>query len=378
MQRLLMLLLLVLLLPVRVHAQESRSWIVMIDAVPDSVNGVPRAKQLLSMPVNTAGGRELMGLITAATEPRTVLHSIRTRAGTLTGANRERWHSKPGDTLLIYTFARAGRGWSIGLKEEARKSRLAEDALLLARVAVQIAVRANPAATPDPDGVELLRHVHVLQKERANVTVWAAGRSTRADTDSDGVTHVVRCRSDVPVTACTNGVELVQTKPAARDSIVARIVTGPAERGFITANAAVNNPRGFALPGDTATLQLAEDPSDFMIGFNYTFGDLSAGEEDTGTFNGLYLGASVHASRRPFSQVGVAAGLRHNPIPVLDRIFPFETISPYVGLRWGRYEVATADGRDAGTRWTKPERVFGVAMNLGRALEWLTGGDEEK
>jgi hypothetical protein len=153
-------------------------------------------------------------------------------------------------------------------------------------------------------------------------------------------------------------------------------MTGPPEHVFITANATVNTPRELSIASDTSNVELAEAPTSFMIGFNYTFGDISAGAEDRRFIDGLYVGMSVQASRRPFSQIAVNLGARHNPIPVLKEFLPFETFSPYVGMQWVRSEVAGDEGSEVQRRWSKPQKVFGVALNLAAAFDWLAGDDD--
>jgi hypothetical protein len=149
------------------------------------------------------------------------------------------------------------------------------------------------------------------------------------------------------------------------------LVTGRPEHFFLSANAGSADVVQSEYDSETKTLN-PQTPTSFFIGANYAISDMS---ETTSGFlsrlvRGLYFGAMVQASTRPMDQVGIIAGYRENPIPVLDKIISFDVVSPYVGALWVKSDTLIDGVKHR--EYRAPAFIWGATLNLSKAVDWLT------
>jgi hypothetical protein len=258
-------------------------------------------------------------------------------------AHTTRWLLGTGGILHVFVFHDEGTTAQIQFKETARSTRLALDFAALAKLGLNIALA--PEAEP---AVRLTKATYTLTRPRANLVVTTTlQRGAATKTDSVQVT----------------------------------VVTGGAEHLFLAANAGSTDLDQLKFDETSHTLQPRKTPTAFSVGFNYSFGDILTDPADlrggrlTKLWNGLSMGATLQASRRPFDQIGASAGLRYNPIPVLDKLVSFETVSPFVGIVWNKNDrVDAAGNRLEGRRYGRGTFVWGVSLNLDKAMGWVGGG----
>jgi hypothetical protein len=162
------------------------------------------------------------------------------------------------------------------------------------------------------------------------------------------------------------------------------IITGPTEHFFLSANAGLTDATQVSYDPATRTLGPSKKPTGFYIATNYAFGDLYTEGKDANFakrfLGGMYLGAFVQPSRRPFEQFGTIIGFRRNLIPWLETYFPFDTVSPYVGVVWVRNDTLTGSpsAPKLSARYGKGNLITGLSLNLDKALSWVGSGKPDK
>ena len=276
-----------------------------------------------------------------------VLKFIRGNGKQLALRNSARWVSTKGDSLQIFVFHHSDSAAILTIKEVARKSRIANDLGTFAQIGLKIAgLRLH-----ENRGIGFSFTQHHLTETRATLTV-AGNLRTKAN------------RSPV---ASANDTE-------SSDQITTSIVTGPREHLFLSANAALTKLRQAKYDSETNTFDLDDKPTAFLIGINYALGDLLR-DEGPSSFekfaSGMFISLLLEGSKTPFDQVGAAIGFRHSP-PGLASFLSLETVSPYVGLLWGRNDrVADGSPNRIESAYGRRSIVWGLSLNLDKALGWL-------
>jgi hypothetical protein len=219
------------------------------------------------------------------------------------------------------------------------------------------------------------RQVYTLRRSRANLAVTGTvARPPRQPAPAAGGAPATQAAAPAPAAAA---------KPADDNTASVTLVTGPAEHLFLSANAGATDASALKYDDDTNSLQPRETPTGFFIGINYSFGDILTDPTEAGGtwlsnfFSGMYVGGALQGSRRPFDQAGVHLGFRNNPLPFLRDVLDFETVSPYVGLVWTKNDQVDSSGNLLGDRrYGRRELVWGVSLNLDKALGWVGGGGQ--
>lgn len=284
-----------------------------------------------------------------------------------------RWIATTGARLAVFVFHDEGTVANVRFNEEARRTRLAADLLVLAELGLAL-------AGPQDVAVDLVtKQEYTLRRPRANLTV--------ATTVTPKTAPVARTRTDSARagTGAAGGgattANAAAAKPAEQPSASITVVTGPPEHVFLSANAGSADGGALKFNDESDALELRENPTGFFIGVNFSFGDILTDPADIEAgvlrrfWEGMYVGGAVQGSRRPFDQAGVHLGFRNNPLPLLRDMLNFETVSPYVGLVWTKNDQVDAEGNRVGERrFGRREFIWGVSLNLDKALGWVGGG----
>ncbi|HEX8830654.1 MAG TPA: hypothetical protein VF705_05775 [Longimicrobium sp.] len=330
--------------------------------VPDTA---PERTRILVVDLTKAGAEDAHGPTYAFMNEAALLRTLRdaptgdaepARQAVIAAASREersnRWLRGAGGLLRVFVFHELGTTAQIQFKENARSTRLASDFATLVKLGITIATAPQDL---EPR-IQVTSASYTLTKPRANLLVSATvGRPS------------------------TGGAAAASTPKS--DSVQVTLVTGGAEHLFLAANAAATDVNQLKFDETSHTLQPRKTPTSFSVGFNYSFGDILTnpadlrGNELVKLWNGLSVGGTLQASRRPFEQVGATAGLRYNPVPVLNRLVSFEAVSPFVGVVWTRNDRVDAQGNEVDRRrYGRGTFVWGVRLNLDKALGWVGGG----
>ena len=157
------------------------------------------------------------------------------------------------------------------------------------------------------------------------------------------------------------------------DSLALSLTTGPTEHFFLSANVANTTAHQFKYNQTTQSIQPIANPKEFFVGIDYTLGDIfdAANPSALNSFkDGIYLGMMLEASSRPFNQLGVSLGFRHNP---MAQFVNFDAVSPYVAVVWARSDRVSGSGASTSidSRYGKGKVVFGLSLNLDKALGWV-------
>lgn len=299
---------------------------------PDSTPPQPRVLVLRALPGD-------LGMLThsASIGPGARQHVLsRADGAQVTGA--ERWLGSQGDSVVVYVLHDKGTSASIRFDEQRRSSRIQADLFTLAKLVATAAAEGVDTLT-----VRVTRQRYTLRQARSNLTITASASRSASSLDK------------------------------AENQAAVTLVTGPREHLFLSTNAGSVSGTSLSYDADTRALEPRDTPTGFFVGINYALGDVMGAP--SGFVDGLFVGGTVQGSRRPFDQVGVHLGFRHNPLPVLDRLVSFETVSPYVGLAWTRSDRVDEEGsRREHRQYGRRELVWGVSLNLDKALGWLGGG----
>ncbi|HEX8212303.1 MAG TPA: hypothetical protein VF584_19160 [Longimicrobium sp.] len=262
-----------------------------------------------------------------------------------------RWPVGAGGVLRVFVFHELRTTARIHFKENARSTRLSADFATLAKLGLAIAT-APEALVPE---IQLTTASYTLTRRRANLLV-----TTTLERPAAGAAAAERAKTD---------------------SVQTTLVTGGAEHLFLAAHASATDVNQLKFDEASNTLQPRKTPTAFSVAFNYSFGDILTDPADlsggvvTRLLHGLTVGGTLQASRRPFDQVGATAGLRYNPIPYLNSLLSFETVSPFAGVVWTKDDRVDADGNEAeDRRYGRGNFIWGVSLNLDKALGWVGGG----
>lgn len=154
------------------------------------------------------------------------------------------------------------------------------------------------------------------------------------------------------------------------------LVTGPAERVFLSANAAYTKIRQERFNTDAGTFEPGNKPTELLVGVNYSLQDIFQNDAAMGAkafLKGLYFGFLVESTKRPFNQLAATVGFRHSP-PPFESLFSLETVSHYIGVVWTRDDVPDPNSQThVRTRYGRPAMIMGLALGLDKALGWLQG-----
>lgn len=275
---------------------------------------------------------------------------LRANSQRLARHNSTRWISGKGDSLYIYVLRPVNRKAKLDFAEERRKSRVEADLITLAQVGQKISGIGVLGDEPDPVRGSFSLSRYALTRLRANFGITST---------LDSVAPSGRqAKDDTPPT-------ILRTT----------LITGPAEHLFLSANAAMTQARQVKYVESGRTLEPDRKPSEFLIGFNYSVGDLFEEDETAsmGSFmRGMYLGFLVEASKRPFNQISGVVGFRRN-LPLLDRYLSFNTVSPYAGLVWLRNDRRETAGSEIRSSYGRRDFIWGLSLNLDKALSWVGG-----
>ncbi len=231
-----------------------------------------------------------------------------------------------GAKIQAFVLYKASDTRSLTLRETPRASRISSD---FRTVLASLGTVKSDAQQNDP--IVCLTKTLTLQEVRGTVSITAQVVKQKSDTVS--LTYVV--------------------------------TTGPGEHLFMTGNVDADAVRQGSL--DSTNAISPKKPTAFFLAMNYAIADLYLPPPDqplNRLLNSLYVGFMIQADRRPFDQVGVTAGLRHNPVPCLKDWLDFRTVAPYIGYLWERDRVHKGYQQQG---W-----IWGVSVELSKATAWLS------
>jgi hypothetical protein len=266
-----------------------------------------------------------------------------------------RWISTKGDKVEIYLLRSRGRQGRVDVKEDPRSTRLSSDFVTLAELAQKIVAAAAFAGQPSaPPIYSFTYREFVLAKTRATLKVVGSQLPEKTS-------HAV------PDTASNRD---TSSKP---DSLTLSLITGPKEHFFLSANVANTTAHQFKYDETKQSLQPVAKPKEFFVGIDYTIGDIldDSKQSRLRSFrDGLYVGLTLEGSSRPFNQLGVSLGFRHNPLGFVT----FDAVSPYIAIIWARSDRLSGSPASPNIdyKYGKGKVVYGLSLNLDKALGWVS------
>ncbi len=285
---------------------------------------------------------------------RPVIALLRRNGDHLAQRSSIRWISGKGDNIRIYVLRSPGRRAKVEIGEDPRQTRLSSDLVTLTKLAQKISRTdvMEEVIIVEPDYSFTFRE-YSLTKTRATVKVVG---SLLPDTANLGKAD----DEDAPSKLNTS------------------LITGPPEHFFLSANVAYTKVRQIKYDEATRSLQPNAKPKEFFIGVDYTIGDLfdDASRSSIRSFlDGVYMGLMLEGSTQPFNQLALTLGFRHN-LPGLEKFVTFEAVSPYLGVVWARNDRLVGSGVSSSvdSNYGKGRFVFGLSLNLDKALGWAGGG----
>lgn len=240
-----------------------------------------------------------------------------------------RWISKEGDKLEVFTFFKKSRvktdmkkeslEQKISFAEKSHKTQIAQDLSVLVKTVVAIATKGDP-----PD-IEIFRTTYHLTKKQAIVTVTASFNGTK-----------------------TSKVE---------------VVTGPSQHWFLTTDLPVAklSKVKFVQGKDKGTIEPRETPKDFYLGLNCMIGDVL--KERQNIFKNFFIKGMLKLSKRPLDGYGVGIGYRFPKVRPLG--LDISSFSVFAAIMWTKEEdVANTE------KLMKRQILFGTSYNLDKAKGW--------
>ena len=331
--------------------------IVIVDLVPSATEEYAVATRVFSFTTEDDDPLvvQLIGMVHSLNAPdslggaQRLFRFIRQHGERLSVQSSNRWVSHNGDSVEVILLRPTGQAGEVDFEEKARQSRLTADIDSLMEIAISI---ANKNAVKGQPGVAFTRRKYRLRNKRGVLRISAAIETSAAGPEKN------EAAADQPSPLSTT------------------LVTGPAERVFLSANAAYTKIRQVKFNTDAGTFEPGNKPTELFIGINYSLQDIFQNDAASGTkafLRGIYFGFLVEPTKRPFNQLAATVGFRHSP-PPFESLFSLETVSPYIGIAWGRDDVADASSAShIKTRYGKPSVIMGLALGLDKALGWLHG-----
>lgn len=132
------------------------------------------------------------------------------------------------------------------------------------------------------------------------------------------------------------------------------LVAGPSEHFYLSADMPVTNIKQLTYDSGTNSVIEKEKPASFYIGLNAKFGDVFTNYQFKEFYNDLSIKALVKASSRPSESMGVGVG------------YNFKLMEIFVARVWTK-DDQNVGGASVGTT---ASTIFGVSFNLTKGLEW--------
>ncbi len=341
----------------RAPAGKSFPPIVVIDLIPVVSEEFPVATRVFSFTtedddptiVQLVSMVHSLNALDSLSGAQSLLRFVRQHGEELSIHSSNRWVSHKGDSVEVILLRPAGQSGVVDFEEKARQSRLTADIDSLMEIVGSI---ANKNFVRGPSGVSFARRKYRLRNGRGVLRISAAFETPAGDQEKN------EAGGD-------------QSPP-----VSTTLVTGPAERVFLSANAAYAKIRQVKFNTDAGTFEPGNKPTELLIGVNYSLQDIFQNDAATGAkafLRGLYFGFLVEPTKRPFNQLAATVGFRHSP-PPFESLFSLETVSPYIGVVWARDDVPDPNaGANVRTRYGRPAMIMGLALGLDKALGWLQG-----
>ena len=263
---------------------------------------------------------------------------------------KTRWFGSIGDTIFIIAMSNDGHKVTLeDPKEERRTSRFDRDLSTLKQIAKKLGVDLPGEKAlfrvAAPSAQFWGRRYH-LKETRAFVTI-----------NSEAIAeHSIKVAGAVKGTAdATEKAEL-------------KLVTGPPENFFMTADCPVDSLKLLKYNKDDGSVALKKAPETYYLGLDYTFSDLASDADNFAPKN-IVLKAMVKLSKRPQDSVGIGVGYRL-PAFTLGGL-NFKGISPFVGYFRTLEDRKRSDGSVDKLGGHSTDVRAGVSLDLSPALGWI-------
>jgi len=245
----------------------------------------------------------------------------------------DRWISQAGDELHIYAITDKGITPQVKVDETARKTTLATDIRTLLRVATNVV----GAQSTEGARYRISAYRYTLTKRRANLTVTAA--------------------------------LLNEKKEPGPTVATAKVVTGPTEHLFLSADVPLNSGKQLKFDDKNNAIVTRDDPKAFYASINGRLGDLF---HDDRWWEKIVIKGLVAASKHPLDGYGIGIGIRGD---VFGRWgLELDGFSPFVAwMSVKNDETAIANGASKRSSQTR----IGISLNLDKAVDWLAPKKKE-
>ncbi len=240
-----------------------------------------------------------------------------------------RWIAKRGDAVIVFALydAATQKEPQIDFNEVARRTRIAEDLSTLAKIVGEVTQKA--AAPSEPSTVRAWRTVYNLTLVRGRLGVSAAAAPQKG-------------------------------KDVKKVSASAKLITGPAEHFFLSADLPINRVSDMKSDASGQALGPAETPSTFYAGIDFQTGDVL--RERRTPAESIVFKALLKISRQPLDSYGIALGYRLPSVKAWG--FDLDAFSPFAGYIWTKSRHGT-------TTTTNGHARVGLSFNLDKALGWV-------
>lgn len=240
-----------------------------------------------------------------------------------------RWIASRGDAVVVFALydTAAQKPPQIDFDEVARRTRIAEDLSTLGKIVEEVTEKT--AAPAEPSTVRAVRTVYNLTLARGRLGVSASAAPQKGE--------------DVK-----------------KVSASAKLITGPAEHFFLSADLPVNQVSDMKYDASGQALGPAETPSTFYAGIDYQTGDVLRDRRTPA--ESIVIKALLKISKQPLDSYGIAVGYR---LPSIKRWgFDLDAFSPFAGYIWTKTRHGT-------TTTTNGHARVGLSFNLDKALGWV-------
>lgn len=277
-----------------------------------------------------------------------------------------RWYTKKNEQIQVYAFYdNNGGDMAISVKEESRKTQIEKDIASFTQLLLK---RLTAKAIEEREVIKykIAQKQHCLKYPRSTITVTANYTLPQGKTqDSNSSTgEPGKGNAEEPEKGNAKEPEKGNAKEPEKMENRVEIITGDAEHFFLSADVPFKKTAELKYNETNGTIELKDKPTEFYLGINFMFGDLTA-ERPNLSLKNFFLKAMFRFSKRPLDSYGFALGYRFPEKKILGlNLSPFSVFWGYIGTKEEKIDEA-----DKSKRKFKP--TFGLSFNLDKALEWI-------
>ena len=261
---------------------------------------------------------------------------------------RSRWIGKSGQRVAIFIRHVEGQEYDLTAEELPRDTQFAGDLARLVRaVTGEAKLAAGTVIVTDERSYTLARTRATLRLTVKPKTPTTSFLSRESEDGSDVESLADPDTSDEPA------------------PLKAEVITGPREHLYLSTGVPFTSIDEFKVD-DTNTVVPNDVPKKFLIGVHWQVGDILTSDHADWA-GGLNVGVMLQADSKPLEHAVLAIGYR-----MQDGVGPgtgLQYFTPFFGLQ--RSEQDREDGTGAVEPHTVWQGVWGLSLNLDKALGWL-------